>query len=450
MLTGKILIIDDEEKLRTLLQRIISLEGFSVLTAATLKAASKLLEKEEVDVVLCDVKLPDGNGVDFIPLLKSKFPDIEIIMLTAYGNIPDGVKSIQAGAFDYITKGDDNKKIIPLINRAIEKIRLQKRVQQLENQVGRQYTFDNIIGKSAAIKEAIVLAQQVSDTDATVLLLGETGTGKEVFAQAIHQASTRKKYSFVAVNCSSLSRELLESEIFGYKAGAFTGAVKDKKGLLEEAHYGTLFLDEIGEMPLELQARLLRVLETNEFTKIGKTTPDKVNIRLITATNRDLLEEVKEGKFREDLYYRLNVFTIKLPPLRERKKDIPLLAQHFLEIFADKTNRKIKSMDASFAEQLQKHDWHGNTRELKNIMERAVILASGNTLTIETLPFELQHHQTRPTSQLSAFDLASMEKLHIQRVLNHTHGNKAEAARLLNIGLTTLYRKIEEYQIEVL
>ena len=446
MAEGNILLIDDEEKLRALLSRIIRLEGFIVFEAANLKTGMKMLEKENIDVVLCDVKLPDGTGVDFINLVKQKFPLTAIILLTAYGNIPDGVQAMKNGAFDYITKGDDNDKIIPLLYRAMEKVQLQKRIEQLEQQVGKKYGFESILGESTIIKESVLLAKKVAPTDATVLLLGETGTGKEVFAQAIHNGSKRTGKPFMALNCSAFGKELLESEIFGHKAGAFTGAIKDKKGLIEEASSGTLFLDEIGEMHIDLQSKLLRVLETNEFIKVGDTKSTKVNVRIIAATNRDLQQDVKDGKFREDLFYRINVFTITLPALRDRKKDIPLLAEHFLKIFSQKANAPVSSMDKNFTERLQQHNWKGNIRELKNVMERAVILAEGPQLTIASLPLELQTLAGASQQTLSAFDLASVEKLHILRVLHHTNGNKTETARLLNIGLTTLYRKIEEYR----
>ncbi|MDE3143466.1 MAG: sigma-54-dependent Fis family transcriptional regulator [Bacteroidota bacterium] len=445
-MVNTVLIIDDEEKLRSLLSRIIRLEGFNVLEAENLKAAAKLLDKEIVDVVLCDVKLPDGNGVDFVKEIKLKYPSAEIILLTAYGNIADGVQSMKNGAFDYITKGDDNDKIIPLLNRAIEKTQLQKRIEQLEKQVGKRYGFDSILGESSAIKDAVALAQKVAPTDATVLLLGETGTGKEVFAQAIHAGSKRNGKSFLALNCSAFGKEILESEIFGHKAGAFTGATKDKKGLIEEANNGTLFLDEIGEMHIDLQSKLLRVLETNEFIKVGDTKPTKVNVRIIAATNRDLQDDVKEGKFREDLFYRLNVFAISLPALRERKNDIVILANHFIQIFATKMNKTISGMSEDFREHLSEHEWKGNIRELKNVIERAVILTDKTELDFSCLPVELQTPVLK-NGILSAFDLNSIEKLHIQRVLIHTKGNKTEAAKLLNIGLTTLYRKIEEYHL---
>jgi two-component system, NtrC family, response regulator len=447
MSTGIILIIDDEEKLRALLARIIRLEGLTVLEAETLKAGSRLLDKEAIDVVLCDVKLPDGNGVDFVKDLKSKHPSVETILLTAYGNIADGVTAMKNGAFDYITKGDDNDKIIPLLSRALEKVQLQKRVAQLEQQVGKRYTFEGILGNSPLIADAIALARKVAPTDATVLLLGETGTGKEVFAQAIHHGSKRATKPFMALNCSAFSKELLESELFGHKAGAFTGAAKDKRGLIEEANNGTLFLDEIGEMHIDLQAKLLRVLETSEFIKVGDTKASRVDVRIIAATNRDLQQEVLDGGFREDLFYRLNVFTISLPSLRDRKKDIPLIAEYYLRFFCQKSNKRIETMSKEFLDHLQQHEWKGNIRELKNIIERAVILSDGPQLTVDNLPTELQVTGLRMTGPISAFDLASVEKLHIQRVLNHTRGNKTEAARLLNIGLTTLYRKIEEYKL---
>lgn len=446
----RILIIDDEEKIRTLLTRIISLEGFDVLQAESCKAALKKLEQTDIDVILCDVKLPDGHGVEFSKRIKNKYPLSEIILLTAYGNIPDGVQAMKNGAFDYITKGDDNNKIIPLIYKAAEKVDLAKRVRQLEKLVGERYSFDHIIGKSKAIQETIELAQKVAETDTTVLLTGETGTGKEVFAQSIHQASKRRNRSFVAINCSAFSHDLLESEMFGHRAGAFTGAIKDRKGLFEEADNGTIFLDEVGEMALDLQAKLLRTIETGEFLKVGETRPARVNVRIIAATNRNLQNEIESGHFREDLFYRLSVFLIKVPALRERVPDIELLAAQFMEVFAAKTGKKINSFSPAFLQALKLHQWPGNTRELKNVIERSVILSTAGELTVDTLPHELLENLPKlikADKQSSAFELASAEKLHIQKVLNYTNGNKTETARLLNIALTTLYRKIEEYNL---
>ena len=445
---NKILIIDDEEKIRTLLSRIIGLEGFEVQQAADCKTGLNKLERQDFDVVLCDVKLPDGNGVDLTKKIKDKFPLVEIILLTAYGNIPDGVQAIKNGAFDYITKGDDNNKIIPLLHRAIEKAGLAKRVQKLERRLNERHSFDKIIGKSKVILQTIDLAQKVAKTDTTVLLTGETGTGKEVFAQAIHQESSRTHQSFVAINCSAFGKDLLESEMFGHRAGSFTGATKDQKGLFEEAHNGTIFLDEIGEMAIELQAKLLRVLETGEFIKVGETKPTKVNVRIIAATNRDLEKEIQHGNFREDLFYRIAIFQIRLPALRERAVDIEAFANSFVNLFSDKTNKKIKPITDEFLEALKQHSWKGNIRELKNVIERSVILTDNNVLNLDSLPLDLQGFSSGNTDKpRSNFDLAIAEKIHIQKVLNYTNGNKTETAKLLNIALTTLYRKLEEYKI---
>lgn len=290
----------------------------------------------------------------------------------------------------------------------------------------------------------------MAGSETTVLLTGETGTGKEVFAQAIHNASNRSKQNFVAVNCSAFSKDLLENELFGHKAGAFTGAVKDSKGIFEEANHGTVFLDEIGEMPLDLQAKLLRVLETGEFLKVGDSKPTKVNVRIIAATNRNLQQEVEEGHFREDLFYRIAVFQISLPPLRERVIDIEELAIFFLRTFTNKTNKKINKISKNYLEALKQHSWKGNIRELKNVIERSVILTGTTELEEDSLPLELQRLGTLDNREktLSAFELASVEKVHIQKVLNYTNGNKTETSKLLNIALTTLYRKIDEYHIK--
>ena len=442
----KLLIIDDEEKLRSLLARIIRLEGFEVIEAPTIKGGLKKLEQEVVDIVLCDVKLPDGNGVATAKLIRDRYPAIEVILLTAYGNIPDGVQAIKNGAFDYITKGDDNNKIVPLLFKAAEKAALNKRVQQLQKQLGEKHSFDKILGKSKSIQQAISLAQKVATSETTVLLTGDTGTGKEVFAQAIHQASGRQAYSFVAVNCSAFSKDLLESVLFGHKAGAFTGAMRDQKGLFEEAHEGTLFLDEIGEMAMELQAKILRVLETGAFLPVGEVKPKQVNVRIIAATNRDLEAEIENEHFRSDLFYRLSVFRIHLPSLKERKEDIKALAAYYSNLFAMKSNRKPFLLTAAYLQALEANNWKGNIRELRNVIERSVILSDTDTLDVDTLPIDLQYAKADGKS-LSAFSMASAEKVHIQKILNHTGGNKAEAARLLQIGVATLYRKIEEYKI---
>ncbi|WP_431216380.1 sigma-54-dependent transcriptional regulator [Puia sp. P3] len=299
---GNILVVEDEDKLRGLLRRIIALEGYTVHEAGDCRSAWKVLGREDIDVVVCDVRLPDGNGLDLTRSLRDRSSGVEIILLTAHANIPDVVKAMRSGAFDYISKGDDNDKLLPLIAHAIEKARLQKRVRSLQQQVKHAFSFDNIIGDSPAILATIALVRKVTGADTTVLLLGETGTGKELFAKAIHAAGDRASFPFVALNCSAFSRDLLESELFGHKAGAFTGAKKEKRGLIEEADGGTLFLDEIGEMQLDLQAKLLRVLEVGQFFKVGSATPTTANVRVFSATNRDLVRQVRDGAFREDLF----------------------------------------------------------------------------------------------------------------------------------------------------
>jgi len=439
---NKILIIDDEANLRGLLARIIQLEGYSVTEADNGKNALKLLEHELFQVIITDVKLPDINGVDLTAKLKSSYPATEIIVLTAYGTIEDGVKAIKNGAFDYLTKGDHQSKIIPLVSKATEKALLQQKVSDLESRLTKKFGFHQILGTSRSIVNAIELAKKVATTATNVLILGETGVGKEVFAEAIHYESPRRAKPLVALNCSAFAKDLLESELFGHAEGSFTGATKTKKGLLEEAHEGTLFLDEIGEMNIDLQAKILRVLETGEFYRVGDSKSRKVNIRLIAATNRDLEQEIKNGKFREDLFYRLSVFSLNIPPLRERQEDIKVLADHFIQLFSAKTNKQVKAIDENFLKALKSHPWKGNIRELKNVIERCVILVEGNKLSADLLPFDFNL-----TSDPNVFDLAVIEKNHIQKILRHTQGNKTETARLLNIGLTTLYRKIQDYGI---
>ena len=446
---SKILVVDDEVQIRTLLSRMLELEGYEVCQAGDCRTALKQLELQSPDVALCDVFLPDGNGVDLVSSVKKTAPNVEIILLTAHGNIPDGVQAIKNGAFDYITKGDDNNKIIPLVSRAVEKARMNVRLEKLEKKVGHTYSFDSVLGDSKALKDAVSLAQKVSGTDVPVLLTGETGTGKEVFAQAIHYNSKRAKQNFVAVNCSSFSKELLESEMFGHKAGSFTGALKDKKGLFEEADNGTIFLDEIGEMAFELQAKLLRILETGEYIKIGDTKPTRVNVRVVAATNRNPPEEITAGRFREDLFYRLSVFQIHLPPLRERAGDVRILAKAFVKDFSVRLARPVTEITPAFLEALEQQPWKGNIRELRNVIERSLIVCESERLDVADLPLDIQntHYEQSDETTPGSFELSAMERRHIARVLEYTKGNKTEAARLLKIGLTTLYRKIEEYGI---
>lgn len=445
---NKILIIDDEPTIRMLLSRILELEGYEVLKAKDRATALYTLKKQAVQVVLCDVFLPDGNGVDMVEELQQLVPAAKIILLTAHGNIPDGVQAIKNGAFDYIVKGDDNRKIIPIVNRAMDAIASELKQQGKKKEVRtNSFTFDNIVGKSPALSDVIRQARKVAATDVTVLINGETGTGKEVFARAIHSESQRRSEAFLALNCSAFSRELLESELFGYKAGAFTGAVKDKRGLLEEANHGTVFLDEIGEMALELQSKLLRVLETGEFVKVGDTKTTHVDVRILSATNRNLKEEIANGRFREDLYFRLSVFRILLPPLRQRRDDILLLAQHFIGLYARQIGRTAPSLSTEAKNIFLAYPWPGNVREMMNAIEHALFVCE-DEITRHDLPIDMLTGDTF-TAADDSFDLKSVERNHIIKVLQHTHGNKTETARLLKIGLTTLYRKIEEFGINI-
>lgn len=436
---GNILIIDDEIKLLKLLGMILSQEDFNVKEASTARSAITMLEQHEFDVVLCDVRLPDAFGVELVRSIKTKYPHLEIILMTAFGNITDAVQAMKNGAYDYLVKGDDNEKIIPLVYKALEKVKDNRSKIGQKTIVSKG--FGQIIGTSPLILQSKKLAEKVALTDAAVLLTGETGTGKEVFANAIHEGSDRKKNNFVAINCSAFSKEILESELFGHKQGAFTGAVKDKKGLIEEANGGTLFLDEIGEMPIELQAKLLRVLETGEFIKMGETKLSRSDFRLIAATNRNLEDEIKQGQFREDLYFRLNVFEIHLPPLRERKEDLKMLAKNFIDMFSRKLHLSNLQVNPDYYKTLEKNDWKGNIRELRNAVERSLILMENNILDAESLP----HYSDKIIPESDSLSMRSLEKIHIQKVLQYTKGNKAEAARLLEIGIATLYRKLEEY-----
>lgn len=461
---AKILIIDDEEQLRKLLARIIALEGYEVAEAADCAGGLRMLRRYEPDVVLCDVKLPDGNGVEMVERIKQAMPSAEVILLTAYGNIPDGVQAIKNGAFDYITKGDDNNKILPLLSRATEKAQMQRRLARLEDKLSEEHSFDRIIGSSESLRSAVALARKVAVTDTSVLLTGETGTGKEVFAQAIHHASPRAKGAFVAVNCSAFSKELLESELFGHRAGSFTGATKDKKGLFEEADKGTLFLDEIGEMPISLQSRLLRVLQEREVMPLGSESIIPVDVRVIAATNQNLADMVAKGEFRQDLYYRLNILRIHMPTLAERREDIPLLARSMMKKM-QKLNPQLTVLTDAAADFLQQLPWPGNIRQLANMIERIMLLTDGTEIDradiqaaceddVEIRPFH-RSSQAVPAAQLTeaaeheeenGHVLQSVEEETMYRVLQEEGYNYSRAAKRLGIHRTTLWRKMKKYQ----
>mgnify|MGYP000323424649 CR=1 FL=1 len=450
---SKILIVDDEVQIRTLLARMMELEGYEVCQAGDCRAALKQLELQSPDVALCDVFLPDGNGVDLVLAIKKAAPNVEVILLTAHGNIPDGVQAIKNGAFDYITKGDDNNKIIPLISRAVEKAAMNARLEKLEKKVGQAYSFDSILGESKSLKDAVLLAQKVSVTDVPVLLTGETGTGKEVFAQAIHYSSKRARQNFVAVNCSSFSKELLESEMFGHKAGSFTGALKDKKGLFEEANNGTIFLDEISEMDLQGQVRLLRVLEERTLRRVGDDKEIPVDIRVIAASNKNLIRQVEKGEFREDLYYRLNVLSLVIPPLRQRGRDSVLLAKRFLDDFGKKYHKNVW-ITPEAGDVIAGFSWKGNVRQLRNFCERLVVVAGECALEPEFILRQLKMIYLAGEEDLTVRMPPAgekgdeeQEKEQITWALNQTGGKRQEAAKLLGISKSSLWRRMKKYEI---
>jgi len=441
---NKVLIIDDEPELGNLIKRLLELEGFLIFTAGNASEGLEILKNNEVDIIISDVRLPDKNGLDLIPLIKKQYPSIEIVILTAYGKIEDGVKAIKDGAFDYIVKGDEDNKLLLVIKNAQEKIRMSNRISHLEKNVLSKYTFANITSNSPLIIDAISVAKRAANSTSPILLIGETGTGKEVFAQSIHYESDRKNEPFVAINCSSFAKDLLESEMFGYKAGAFTGAIKNKKGLFEEADKGTLFLDEIGDMDISLQSKLLRVAENNTFIKSGDTKETTVDVRIIAATNKDLKRLIDEGKFRNDLFFRISVIQINLPPLRKRIEDIPVLTEIFIKIFCTKLKKSIPQIDESLFKRLSKYPFPGNTRELKNVIERIILLNDKPLLTEADLPKDFFDNDNN-VGFIKGMSLQELEKKHILSVLESTNYNKAETAEILGIGLTTLYRKLNEY-----
>lgn len=443
---AKILIIDDEPQIRSLLEKILMLEGYDVSSAETATSGLEALKRDSFDIIITDVKLPDINGIRLTKDIKIAYPAAEIIVLTAYGQIKDGVEAMKNGAFDYIVKGGDGEDVLLSVNKAIEKISLRNQIDNLKKRIGNTLAVEKIVTKSEPVKQALDYAQKVAATDSTVLLLGETGTGKELFAHLIHNLSGRKDKPFIAINCSAIPKDLQESELFGYVKGAFTGALKDKKGFFEEASDGTLFLDEVGDMSLDTQAKLLRFLETGKFTKVGDTKERTLDLRIISATNKDLKTEAEKGSFRKDLFYRLNSFIISLPPLRERKEDIEELATFFLKN-SDKLKKNVVNISPDFMDILNSYSWPGNIRELKNVVERAIILSDTDTLTPNLLPKEF-FEGSQKFDLNDDLSLEQLEKKYILQVYNEKKQNKTLTAKKLGIGSATLYRKLKDYGIE--
>ncbi len=447
----RILVVDDDAITCNLLEEVLVKEGYLVDKALTGKEAIAKGESQLFDVVLSDIRMAEVDGMAVLKAFKERSPDTIVMMMTAFGSIETAIQAIKEGAFDYVSKPFRLEEIKLTIQRALEQRRLFKENILYRQELITRYKLDNIVGRSPQMLKIYKTIARVADSKSTVLVTGESGTGKELIARAIHYNSSRANKPFVAVDCSSLAESLLDSELFGHVRGAFTGAVANKKGLFEEANAGTCFLDEIGDISLAMQAKLLRVLQEHEIKRVGGTETIKIDVRIIAATNKNLEELVTEKKFREDLFYRLNVVTIHLPPLRERPEDIPLLAEHFLSKFALENNKPIPQLSKEALDLLLLYRWPGNVRELENVIERAVTLSQRPLILPEDLPRRLRLEQefSMPPNLLpTKIPLSELEKLYIKKVLEETGGNKKKAAEILGIDRRTLYRMAARYGID--
>ena len=453
-----VLIIDDEASLLKLLQLSLKSETTKISTAENGAKGLEMFQSDLFDVVLCDIGLPDRDGLDLLQEFKNLRPEIPVIVITAHGSIQSALTAMKRGAYDYVQKPFEPEEIKIVIERALHQKNLEAENSRLKREVSTQYQFSNIIGTSVAIKNVFERIKRSADTKGTILILGESGTGKELIAKAIHFNSPRKDKPMVVVDCASIPSNLLESELFGHVKGAFTGADRPKKGLCEEADGGTLFLDEIGELPLDLQAKLLRLLQESTIRKVGDTKPISIDVRIVAATHRNLEEEVKQGRFRQDLFYRLNVVPIHAPALRERKEDIPLLAKHFLKKYAKNYLREIESIDTKVMSRFMEFSWPGNVRQLENLLEQMVIMSEGKVLLESNLPPPLNASvPVEPAPALpDSWDLkktlaqiqAYTEESMIRRALKHTQNNKTKAAELLGLSRRALIYKAQEYNLK--
>jgi len=451
----RILIIDDEAGIRDSLETLLTLEGFRVEMAADGQAGLDMLTRHSYDLLLLDLALPGESGIDLLPRIKSLAPDLPIIMITAYGTVNNVVDAIQAGASNFIQKPWDNEKLLADIRIAIGKNRAEEEVKQLKRTLKQRYSFQNIVGKSESMLKLFDLIEQIAPSRSTVLIQGESGTGKELIAKAIHSHSGRRDKPFIPVNTGAVPADLLESTLFGHERGAFTSAHAAKKGLFEVASGGTLFLDEIGTMSMDMQAKILRVLQDRRFMHVGGTHEIQVDVRIVAATNVDLRQAVKEGRFREDLFYRLNVILIELPPLRSRKEDVPLLANHYLKVYAEENGFTPPALTSEALRLMMDYEWPGNVRELENAMERGVVLCHGASLTPDLLPAQVRGNtfttnvlEERPDASL--FDLMEeIERRIISDRLERCSWNQTEAAEYFRVPLSTLNQKIKRLSIEV-
>lgn len=447
---SKIIIIEDDRRLREVLKKILDRKGFFVEVAVDGSEGIKKTKQGFFDIALTDLKMPGIDGMEVLKAIKKLSPKTYVIIMTAFGTIDSAVEAIRNGAFDYITKPFKTEEILIVIEKIYEDRDLRKKIEDLTEKAEQRYRYDKIIGKSKAMQDIFEMIKRLSKTDTTVLLTGKTGTGKELAARAIHNNSPRKDKPFVVVNSSAIPETLLESELFGHTRGAFTGAIKDKRGLFQEAHEGTLFLDEIGEISFSTQVKLLRAIEDKTITPVGSTSAEKVDLRLIVATNHDLQQEVLEGSFRNDLYYRLNVVSIQLPGLKERKEDVPLLVNHFLRKYSHTLKKEINAISKEALTLLLDYDFPGNVRELEHAIERAVLVCDSEEILPKHLPPEIQFpietHLQKGADE--GKPLQAMEKEHIRLVLIKSGGHKSKAASILGIDRRTLYRKLKKYGLE--
>ncbi|HEX9264713.1 MAG TPA: sigma-54 dependent transcriptional regulator [Candidatus Binatia bacterium] len=450
---GRILIVDDDRAMCQLLIDLLGEEGYETDVAYDGETALNKSRTTRFDLTITDLMMPKMRGIELVQRLRDIEGGALVLLITAFGTIESAVEAMRAGAFHYVTKPFHNEEILIQVKRALEQRRLEQELKRLRTEVQARNRFQNIIGQSAAIQRIFETVAQVSDVPANILIEGESGTGKELIARAIHSNSSRASGPFVAVNCAAIPETLLESELFGYVRGAFTDARKDRSGLFREADGGIIFLDEISAMSTTLQSKLLRVLEDKEVRPLGANQSEKVDARVLSASNRNLDELVRTGKFRQDLYYRLNVIRIELPALRQRRDDVPLLVQHFIEKFADGARRKVEGIEADALAALKSYDWPGNIRELEHTIERAVLLGKESRIGLEDLPPNIiangQSSIVLAQSLSRQLTLRDLEREYVAKVLEATNGNKTEAARILGVDRTTLYRKLEEYKFKI-
>jgi len=442
-----VLVVDDNTAILKLFERVLAGEEIDVLCAASLEQARDFLARQPVDMVFLDLFLPDGNGMELLYSIKKNSPDLPVVVITGHGTIERAVEAMKAGAFDFMRKPFEH---VDLIRITVDKALTQKKVLRenwdLKQALSSRYKMDRLVGKSPAMQRIFRFVNQLSDNEATVLIRGESGTGKELLARAIHYNSPRKNFKFMPVDCGSLPETLIESELFGHVKGAYTGAYRDVKGLFREADQGTIFLDEIGELPLHVQSKLLRVLQEREVRPLGSSRAVPVDVRVIAASLKDLKKAVKEGAFREDLFYRLNVVQLELPPLRERREDIPLLIDHFLQEYNERTGRKFR-LSPEAVRTLSGHDWPGNVRELQNTIEQALALAGNELIEPDHIPLETREAGTGHSQDNIPISFDAYEKLAIERALDASQFDVEEAARMLEVGMSTLYRKMKKLRI---